>query len=189
MADRIHRPPSESGKRKITVKYTPTDQEKFLTEFAKSGNLSRAARIAGVNRQIHYEWLLNPEYAAGFVEAHSRYKEYLEEELHQRATVGAEEDVWYQGQKVGKTRRKSDILLMFSMKKHIPEYRDNSTTNVSLTADIQANVSIDLSKLSQDQLDALDTLYLAASSDRSAAERNAAIDCSGKAETVAEPDS
>ena len=103
--------------------------------------------------------------------------------------MGAEEDVWYQGQKVGKTRRKSDILLMFSMKKHIPEYRDNSTTNVSLTADIQANVSIDLSKLSQDQLDALDTLYLAASSDRSAAERNAAIDCSGKAETVAEPDS
>jgi hypothetical protein len=52
MADRIHRLPSESGKRKITVKYTPTDQEKFLTEFAKSGNLSRAARIAGVNRQI-----------------------------------------------------------------------------------------------------------------------------------------
>lgn len=180
---------SESGKRKLTVKHTPTDQNKFLAEYAKSGNLSRAARITKVERHLHYEWLADPRYAEAFTRAHAEFKEGLEEELNQRARIGELEPVWYQGQKVGTQRKKSDILLMFQMKKHIPDYRDTSTTNVSLTADIQANVSIDLSQLTQDQLDALDTLYLAASSDRSAAERNAAIDCSGKAETVTEPDS
>ena len=182
-------PSSDKGKRKLTVRSTAEDQKNFLAEYAYSGNLSRAARIAKVDRHLHYEWLPDPKYAEAFTRAHSQFKEGLEEELHKRAKEGELEPVWYQGQKVGTVRKKSDILLMFAMKKHIPEYRDTSTTNVSLTADIQANVSIDLSKLSQDQLDALDTLYLAASSDRSAAERNAAIDCSGKAETVAEPDS
>jgi len=176
---------SESGKRKLTVKHTPTDQNKFLGEYAKSGNLSRAARIAKVERHLHYEWLADPRYAEAFTRAHAEFKEGLEEELNQRARIGELEPVWYQGQKVGTQRRKSDILLMFQMKKHIPDYRDTSTTNVSLTADIQANVSIDLSKLSQDQLDALDTLYLAASSDRLAAAGNAVID-SGREGTESE---
>jgi len=78
---------------------------------------------------------------------------------------------------------------MFHAKKRMPEYRDAFKQDISLSGSVNANVSVDLSKLTQDQLDALDTLYLAASSDRSAAERNAAIDCSGKAETSEEPDS
>jgi hypothetical protein len=168
--------PSDKGKRKLTVRSTAEDKKNFLAEYAYSGNLSRAARIAKVDRHLHYEWLADPKYAEAFTRAHSQFKEGLEEELHLRARIGELEPVWYQGQKVGTVRKKSDILLMFAMKKHIPEYRDTSTTNVSLTADIQANVSIDLSQLTEDQLDALDTLYLAASSDRSAAERNAAID-------------
>jgi hypothetical protein len=169
-------PSSDKGKRKLTVRSTAEDQKNFLDEYAYSGNLSRAARIAKVDRHLHYEWLPDPKYAEAFTRAHARFLEGLEEELHLRARIGELEPVWYQGQKVGVQRKKSDILLMFAMKKHIPAYRETSTTNVSLTADIQANVSIDLSQLTQDQLDALDTLYLAASSDRSAAERNAALD-------------
>lgn len=161
--------PSEVGKQKFLSKRTPGVKERFLAEYEQSGNLARAARMAEINRHLHYEWLgEDPEYVRAFTQAHEKFRERLEEELYNRSVVGETEDVWFQGKKVGTQRRKSDILLMFAMKKHIAEYRDSSSTNVSMTANVQSNVSINLTKIAEDDLNHLiSTLESAASAEES----------------------
>ena len=42
--------------------------------------------------------------------------ESLENEARRRAIEGVVDDVWYQGEKVGKQRRFSDVLLIFLLK-------------------------------------------------------------------------
>ena len=181
--------PPKRTKYARTLLREPDQKAKFLEELSKCGIIEIAAKKAGIYRDLHYKWKEDPEYVKLYEAAQRESDALLEAEIRRRGVLGVKQAVWYQGKKVGEEIVYSDNLLMFHAKKRMPEYRDAFKQDISLSGSVNANVSVDLSKLTQDQLDALDTLYLAASSDRSAAERNAAIDCSGKAETVTEPDS
>ncbi|MCA1571977.1 MAG: hypothetical protein LC798_17030 [Chloroflexi bacterium] len=100
----------------------------FLAAFAQTGNISEAARIAGVNRLSHYEWLHDERYAEVFAQAQEIAGDYLEAVAFDRATNGWFEPVFYQGQQVGVILKKSDQLLMFLLKAHRPDkFRDNAT--------------------------------------------------------------
>ena len=162
------------GKRAKTADFK---RQRFLEEFAKCANLSSAAKVAGVNRNIHYVWLEDPEYVKAFDVAHKQACDAIDQEIYRRGAKGFLEPVFYQGRKVADIRKYDSTLLIFFAKGLMPDkYRENFKGDISLSGNVNANVSVDLSKLSQDQLDALDTLYLAASSDRSAAAANAVID-------------
>lgn len=100
----------------------------FLAAYAECGNISEAARIAGVNRLSHYEWLHDERYAEVFAQATEIAADHLEAVAHQRAVEGWLEPVWYQGVQVGEIRKRSDSLLMFLLKAMRPDkFRDNAT--------------------------------------------------------------
>lgn len=94
----------------------------FLVAFAQGGNVSLAAREAGVGRRTHYDWLkADKEYKAAFEAAHEDAADALEEEARRRA-LGYEETVWDKdGNAKGVRRKHSDLLMIFLLKGLRPE--------------------------------------------------------------------
>lgn len=117
----------------------------FLAAYALTGNISRAAQSAQIDRTNHYDWLGDPAYAQRFEEAKREAAELLEAEARRRAVEGIEEPVIYQGELcpevatdpetgerrlTGKpltVRKYSDTLLIFLLKGAMPDkYRENA---------------------------------------------------------------
>lgn len=111
-------------------------QRAFLSVYAETSNIVKAARSAQINRGTHYHWLdSDPDYARAFDMARRQSGDILESEAMRRAVEGTEEYVLHQGQPVRdpdnpgqflKKRRYSDFLLFKMMQAAIPEkYREN----------------------------------------------------------------
>lgn len=83
--------------------------ESFLVSLRENGNVSVAAKAAGVLRKVAYQQRANdPEFAAAWEEAIAEAIERLEDIARKRA------------------ERTSDTLLIFLLKAHKPsKYRDN----------------------------------------------------------------
>jgi hypothetical protein len=101
--------------------------EKFLSALEETGNVSAAARSAGIHRDTAYALRASD---AGFASAWSAALEIavesLELEARRRALDGCIEPVFYQGGQCGWIRRYSDTLMVFLLKAHRPEkYREN----------------------------------------------------------------
>lgn len=99
----------------------------FLAAFAETGNITRAAEAAEIDRTSHYVWLKDDaEYAAAFEDAREASVDALEAEARRRAVEGVAEPVgWYQGKPGGVVKRYSDTLLIFLLKGAKPEvYKD-----------------------------------------------------------------
>jgi Helix-turn-helix domain len=122
---------------------TSRARERFLDAYASTGNLSAAARLAGVNRTTVYQWEEHDEtFAAAFREAGIQATEALEREAWRRAKDGIPEPVFQHGKLVGTIQRYSDQLLMFLLKARAPErYRDR--VDVSVTPVIKAVAGFD----------------------------------------------
>ena len=104
----------------------------FLAALEASGNISAAARQAGVGRATTYRHRkAEPEFAAAWEEAMETAADAVEEEIRRRGVDGWEEPVFHGGQEVARIRRYSDILLMFLAKKLRPEFRDNAAVQHS----------------------------------------------------------
>lgn len=102
-------------------------QGRFLDSFLETANVSRACRVASINRATHYDWLASdPEYAEAFREAEEHAADLLEAEARRRAVEGVEEPAgWYQGKPGGTVTKYSDTLLIFLLKGARPEkYRE-----------------------------------------------------------------
>jgi hypothetical protein len=148
----------KKGKRELVKESTPARQQRFLEEVAKVGILEVAAIRAGIQRMQHYRWLENPEYAEAYAIAQRESDARLEAEIRRRGEEGYKRAVWHLGKQVGEETVYSDNLLMFYVKRRMPEYRDVSSTSVNLTANVQTNVRIDLTKLTDEQLTQLEEL-------------------------------
>jgi len=98
----------------------------MVAALAETGNVSKAAKLAGVGRTTHYEWVAaDSEYAAKVAEALDVAADALETEARRRAVDGVDEPVFYKGEECGAIRRYSDTLLIFLLKGVRPEkYRD-----------------------------------------------------------------
>ena len=94
-------------------KRTTATQEAFLKALAKVGNVSAAAKMAGVTRQSAYAWRKDDAFKVRWEDAIDEAIDGLEYELLKRAASG---------------KKPSDVLLMFALKGLKPEkYRDNHT--------------------------------------------------------------
>ncbi len=92
------------------------------------GNIGRAASMSGITRQTHYQWLRNDaRYAAAYEnDVRPQAVSALEDEANRRA-MGYEEDVYFQGQKVGKITKYSDRLMELLLKANNPDkYRERA---------------------------------------------------------------
>lgn len=106
----------------------PTSKRKkrFLANFAKLGNITYAAKAAGIDRTCHYDWLEKDEaYAERFHSAQEEAADLLEAEVLRRGVKGVIEPVFYKGEICGRVRKYSDVLLIFLLKGTRPEkFRD-----------------------------------------------------------------
>jgi hypothetical protein len=139
-------------------------QAAFLRAYSRSGNITIAAQAAKIDRSQHYTWMQHDAgYPAKFEAAQTEAVELLEYEARYRAEHGVEEPIVYQGKftflpKFDKTtgeilrnekgnpiyeerplciRKKSDVLLMFTLKALKPDvYRENTKLEVSGSLDV-----------------------------------------------------
>jgi hypothetical protein len=154
-------------------------QSAFLSAYRVCGNISRAARSAQVHRTDHYRWMEDPEYAEAFAIAHEEACDALEEEARTRAVEGWEEPVIYKGEMqytpvtdddgnlVTKEdgqpllrpltiRKKDTNLLIFLLKGAKPDkFRENFRGEISGPGGKPLRSSIDLTNLTDEQLEQL----------------------------------
>jgi hypothetical protein len=125
-----NRTPSALKKRAITFnREQKARQDAFLEAYSKLGTIRAACEAVGIDRQTILNW--REKDAQGFRErfetADLSFTEALETIAHQRAANG------------------SDNLLMFTLKKRKPEYRDGLKVEHSgrLTLDQLVTASLD----------------------------------------------
>jgi hypothetical protein len=134
------------GRKAVVKEHVPDEQQRFLEELSRCGIIEVAAMRAGMNKSRHYGWMADPEYVKAYAEAQRMSDALLEAEIRRRGEQGYKKSVWHLGKKVGEETVYSDNLLMFHAKKRMPEYRDVQQTNVSMTANVQSNVKLDMTQ-------------------------------------------
>lgn len=107
---------------------------KFLKRLLSSaGNVSKAARAAGIARNAAYDHKKSDE---AFSDAWDTVIETVcdqaEEELFRRAVKGIKKPVFYKGQMVATVREFSDQLIMFYLKHKRKSFRDSLDLNVNI---------------------------------------------------------
>ncbi len=117
---------------------TDTAQQKFLTSFARNGNVTKAAKAARVDRSTPYTWRDNdPKFAEAWEVAREAAADVLEAEAFRRAVTGTNKGVYHQGVLVNTEKQYSDRLLELLLKANRPDkYRDHSSVELSGQQDI-----------------------------------------------------
>ena len=110
-------------------KMTPKKKAAFLVNLAEFGNVSLAAKAAGLGRQNAYDYRdRDPVFAAEWDTAMETATDLLELECRRRALHGCDKPVFYQGEECGVIREYSDTLAIVLLKAHRPEkFRENTT--------------------------------------------------------------
>ena len=123
---RVERPdPPPAGPRKSTSE--KKWHRPFLAALAETGNVTRSAEIAGVERTICYrDRREREEFAEAWADAIEQATDTLEEEARRRALEGVTKPIYQGGKLVGHELRYSDTLMIFLLKAHRPKkFRDN----------------------------------------------------------------
>lgn len=107
--------------------------DRFLAAYAKTGNVTDAAKKARVGRTSVYERInSDADFARAVDAAREEAYDLLEMEAHRRAFTGTIEPVFYQGARCGGIRRYSDTLLMFLLKADRPDrFKERTSTEHS----------------------------------------------------------
>lgn len=113
------------------TKWTPRREGLFLDVLRSTGNISAAARAAGVNRQTAIAHKKNvPTFSDQWDNALEESLDALEGELRRRALEGTEKPVYYAGKECGSTVNFNDNLGMFLLKSRRSQvYGEEPTKN------------------------------------------------------------
>lgn len=94
-----------------------TWEKLFLSTLEKTGNIAGAAKAAKVGRQTVYDHRkADPDFDERCEAALDTAEGTLEAELMRRALEGEQAPVYFKGEVVGHTTRKSDSLLVFAIR-------------------------------------------------------------------------
>ncbi len=104
---------------------TPKKREwkpRFVDNLRETGNVSAAARHAGVSRQTVYkERGASEQFREAWDDAMEEAMDLLEAEARRRAYDGTLKPVYYKGAPVGEIREYSDTLTIFLLKGRRPD--------------------------------------------------------------------
>ena len=112
-----------------------TDEKKavWLQWYAMTGRVGQSSKAAGVdNSTVNQHRKLYPEFDHACRDAYDLYREKLEEEIERRAVDGCLDPIFQSGILVGHKRVFSDTLMLAHAKRHIPEYREKHSVDVTL---------------------------------------------------------
>ena len=105
-----------------------SNQAKFLAAYRIVPQISHAAKVAGIARSQHYQWLeSDSEYSALFVAAQLEAIENLEAICHESATIGLQEPIVYQGQIQYEPMRNKDGSIKLTLAGNV-RYTDKPVT-------------------------------------------------------------
>ena len=123
----------------MAPKVTPAGRRKrFLEILQQTGNVSRAAREAGLSRQAVYARReKDTAFAEAWEEALASALDDLEEVLLARAREGVDKPVHFQGRQVGTVRTYSDQLAMFLLKARRPDVFSDAETGMQSKAGLR----------------------------------------------------
>lgn len=97
-----------------TARMAQAKKALFLATFAKQGNISGAARVAGIGRRTVYDWLhSDPAFVAKYDEAQDEAIDGLEGEAFRRAFEGSDTLLIFllKGAKPTKYRERVDVSM------------------------------------------------------------------------------
>lgn len=128
------------------IRWTSQRRARFVKELAKSGNISAAARKAGVSRSHAYMLRSTDiDFASDWTDALETAVDSLEAEARRRAVDGVDAPHFHQGSVAGTVKKYSDTLLMFLLKAHRPErYRERPTATAD-TPDLEEALADEVS--------------------------------------------
>jgi hypothetical protein len=110
----------------MTPKMEERSWAEFLDSLSEHGIITEACHHSGISRQqLRKRRNTDPDFEAAYQEAYELGTEAIEDEATKRATKGTNEPVFWKGRRIATVRKKSDLLLMFILKKRRPEFRDN----------------------------------------------------------------
>lgn len=112
-----------------------------IQALAETGNITAAAKRAGVDRNSIYRWQKNDAlFADAMEQALEISTDLLELEARRRATEGVREPVFYKGDIVGHIHKPSDRLMELLLKAHRPDkYSDKQ--HIDLNANFTVEVA------------------------------------------------
>jgi enamine deaminase RidA (YjgF/YER057c/UK114 family) len=121
---------AEIAERRVNVA-----KARFLEVYAQCGNVSAAAKEAGVGRRTVYDWLVaDVDYQVAFNDARDQAVDVLELEAHRRAVVGVQRPVYQGGRLAGVVTDYSDKLLETLLRAARPEkYRERTGVDLNVT--------------------------------------------------------
>ena len=131
-------------------------KQKFIAALGTSGNITTAAKSAGIARTYPYEVRSSDaDFAQEWDSAMEEAADLIEAEARRRAVEGVDEPVFYQGEKCGVIRKYSDALLITLLRAAKPEkYReryDATSGGRPMNADLADAIS-NLSTLTEAEL-------------------------------------
>jgi transposase-like protein len=126
---------------------TDEAKEKFLDALSECGNISRAAKLAGIPRRTLYNWRDEDEEFQRLWDKAAAYgTDALEDEAIRRAYEGVEKPVYYQGAVCGSVQEYSDSLLALLLKARKPDrFRENSTVKIGGDGEFPIKIDASLS--------------------------------------------
>lgn len=118
----------------MASKFDKRAQEVFLQAYEECGTPAKIMKDLGFSTTVlRNARKKDPEFDERCNEAYSRFRDKLEKEALRRAVEGYEEQVFYQGTEMPDKRRvKSDRIFELVLKRHIPEYRDKLSADVTI---------------------------------------------------------
>jgi hypothetical protein len=150
--------PEKPRKRRLSRVLSPAVLSAFLTLLSTTGSVQVAARRLGLNRKnLYFKRDHDAEFRAKWEEAVKDSQQSLEDEAYRRAVIGVEEPVFQGGRLVGTVQKYSDGLLTFLLKAHNPN-KYSEKLQVSGPNGKAIPVSMDLTKLADDELTLLEQL-------------------------------
>jgi hypothetical protein len=142
-------------------------QEKFLKTFANNANVRAACFVAGINRSQVYRWQETDEqFSFRFKQAEADANDMLRAAAWKRGVEGVDKPVVSMGKQVrvdGKPlmeRVYSDNLLSLLMKARMPEFRDKSQVDatVSINTPQAGNITLNTKDMTDEELSLLHAL-------------------------------
>ena len=121
----------------MPLKFTPEVKQKYLELFTQTGRVSDSAKACGISgTTIKDHRRQDPQFDAACKIAYGLYCDSLEAEVFRRAVLGWNEPVFYRGEVCGHIQRWSDRMLELHVKRHIPEYREKQTVDLTVNGGV-----------------------------------------------------